>query len=99
LLSALGLSFLLDTAYLFPLTAVLLAVALGALGLGARKRKGYGPFVLGLAASTVVLAGKFAFESDTAMYCGLAILVGASIWNAWPVRTNLRHACPSCTGG
>lgn len=97
LLSAFGLGFLLDEVYLFPLTAVLLAVALGALALGARKRQGFGPFLLGLAATAIVLAGKFAFDSNIAMYGGIVMLIGSSVWNAWPVQSS--ETCPTCTDG
>lgn len=94
LLSAFGLGFLLDEVYLFPLTAILLAVALGALALGARKRQGYGSFLLGLAATAVVLAGKFAFNSNIAMYAGIVGLITASVWNAWPVQSS-SATCPT----
>jgi hypothetical protein len=93
-LSSLGLGFLMDTQWLFPLTAVFLVVAVGALGFRARRRRGYGPFFLGLVAVTIVLAGKFGFESDPAMYAGLGVLVTASIWNTWPRRATA--ACPAC---
>lgn len=93
-LTSLGLGFLMDTKWLLPLTAVFLAVAVGALGFRARRRRGFGPFFVGLAAAIIVLAGKFGFESDPAMYAGLGVLVAASIWNTWPRRT--ASACPAC---
>ena len=95
LLSSVGLGFLLDETYLFPLTAAFLLLAVGALAFRARTRQGYGPFVLGLAAAVVVLAGKFAFGSNAAMYGGIAVLVAASVWNAWPVRSK-DAGCPAC---
>lgn len=94
-LSAIGLGFLLDAAYLLPLTAGFLALAVGALAFRARRRRGYRPFFLGLVAAAVVLAGKFSFESDPAMYAGLAVLVGASIWNGWPATQSVRR-CHEC---
>jgi len=94
-LSSLGLGFLLDTAYLLPLTAVFLAIAVGALAFRARRRRGHLPFSLGLIAAAVVLIGKFSFESDPAMYAGLAILIGASLWNTWP-RRQRSAPCPAC---
>lgn len=93
-LSSVGLGFLLDTTYLLPLTAVFLAVAVGALAYRARRRRGFLPFGLGVAAAAVVLIGKFTFESDPAMYAGLAILIGASVWNTWP-RRRPAAACPA----
>jgi len=95
LLGSLGLGLLLDASYLLPLTAAFLALAAGALAYRARARRGYGPFALGLAASAFVLAGKFVFISDAAMYGGIAVLVAASAWNAWPVRSK-SAACPAC---
>ena len=94
-LSSVGLGFLLDTTYLLPLTAAFLAVAVGALAYRARRRRGYLPFALGVVAAAIVLIGKFTFESDPAMYAGLAILIGASVWNTWP-RRRLAAACPAC---
>jgi hypothetical protein len=42
--------------------------------------------VLGVVSATVVLVGKFTFESDPTMYAGLAALIGASVWNTSPTR-------------
>lgn len=86
LLSSLGAGFLLDTMYLFPLTLAFLVVALGALAFRAQERRGYGPLATGVVAAMVILAGKFAFESDIALYAGLAVLITASVWNVWPRR-------------
>ncbi len=98
LLSALGFGFLLDTAYLLPFTAVFLLIAVGALAFRARTRRGYGPLIAGLAASTIVLIGKFALASNAAMYGGIVLLVAASLWNAWPRRAADvdSGACPAC---
>ena len=85
LLSTLGLSFLLSTSYLIPLTGVFLLIAVTALAYRARTRRGYGPAVFGTLAAGVILVGKFQFESNPLMYAGLALLVLASIWNNWPV--------------
>lgn len=95
--SAVGAGFLLDTRYLLPLTAVFLAVAVAALAFRAPRRRGYGPFAVGLVAAAAVLAGKFVAESDAATYSGLALLVAASLWNGWPRRPSV-DPCPSCVG-
>jgi len=94
-LSSVGLGFLLDTTYLLPLSAAFLVIAVGALAYRAKRRRGYMPFMLGVVAAAVVLIGKFRFESDPAMYAGLAILIGASLWNTWPGRQPAA-ACPAC---
>lgn len=96
LLSALGLGFLLKQTYLLPLTVVFLAIAVGALAYRAGARRGYGPFVVGLIASAVVMIGKFALNSDATMYAGIALLVGGSVWNAWPRKTKTRNGCRTC---
>ena len=95
LLASLGLGFLLDAAYLLPLTAAFLLLAVGALAWRARQRRGYGPFALGAAAALIALFGKFALASDSVLYGGLALLVAASVWNAWPRRRE--GACAPCT--
>lgn len=96
LLGAVGLGFLLDTPYLFPLTAAFLVLAVGALAFRARTRRGFGPFGVGLAAAVVVLVGKFVFESNAAMYGGIGLLVATSLWNAWPKRKSEVGSCPKC---
>jgi hypothetical protein len=95
LLSSVGLGFLISTAYLLRLTAAFLFLAVAALLFRANKRRGYSPFVLGLVAGSVVLFGKFAWESKPAMYSALGLLVVASLWNAWPLRDD-QATCPEC---
>lgn len=99
LVSSLGLGFLLDAAVLLPLTAAFLAIALLALAWGARRRRGHGPFTLGLAAAAVVLVGKFAWESGAATYAGLAVLLAASAWNSWPLRRQAAACGADCAAG
>lgn len=92
LLSSIGLGFLTQRAYLLPLTVAFLIVAVGALGFRARKRHGFGAFVIGLAAALIVVVAKFHFESDPAMYGGIALLIGASVWNTYSVFVFKREA-------
>lgn len=97
LLSSMGVGFVNYTPYLFPLTAAFLLLSLIALGWRAPRRRGYGPLWMGLAASAVLLAGKFAFDSDIAMFAGMAVLAAASLWNAWPqARREAAENCPAC---
>ena len=95
LLSALGLGFINYSPYLLPLTAVFLAVVLAMLAWRAKTRRGYAPLLLGIMAAAVVLIGKFHFDSDAAIYLGVALLVGASLWNTWP-RRHPAASCPAC---
>jgi hypothetical protein len=96
LLSSVGLGFLISTAYLLPLTAAFLFLAVAALVFRANKRRGYGPFVLGVVAGSAVLLGKFAWESKLTVYSALGLLVVASLWNAWPLRDSEAATCPEC---
>jgi hypothetical protein len=70
LLSSVGLGFLISVRYLLPITATFLALAVGVLAFRAPRRRGYGPFVLGLFAAAGVLVGKFWWESNPMMYGG-----------------------------
>lgn len=90
-LSSLGVSFVDYTPWLFPVTVVFLMFTLAMLAW--RPRRGYWPLMLGIGASAIVLIGKFAFDSETAVYAGVALLAASSAWNAWPVH---RAACPAC---
>ena len=97
LLSSVGLGFLISARYLLPVTAAFLVVAVGALAFRANGRHGYGPFVLGLFASVGVLVGKFWWESSPVMYAAVAVLVIASVWNAWPHQATLSDGCEEKT--
>lgn len=96
LASSLGVGFLTSAEYLLPITFGALAVALWALAFRARRRRGYGPFWLGVAASGVVYAGGFQYPSDPTMYTGAALLMVASVWNVWPNKRREVETCPSC---
>ena len=78
LLSSVGLGFLISPVYLLPLTAAFIVLALAALVLRATKRRGYGPFVVGLVAGSAVLLGKFAWASHLTMYSALGLMVISS---------------------
>jgi mercuric ion transport protein len=91
-LSSVGLGFLISTAYLLPLTAAFLFLAVAALAFRANMRRGYGPFALGVIAGGAVLFGKFSWESRFTTYTALGLLVVASLWNAWPLQ-----ATPMCS--
>ena len=84
LMSSVGLGFLISTRYLLPLTATFLLLALAALAFRARRRRGYGPFAVGLIAGVLTMLGKFQWESNVALYGAVGLLIVASLWNAWP---------------
>jgi len=96
LVGALGLGFLVESRYLFPMTVVFLLLALLALGFRAGRRRGSGPLIAGIGASAAILVGKFWFEVDVVMYAGVVLLVAASVWNAWPRRDGVAAGCQEC---
>jgi hypothetical protein len=82
-----GLGFLMETAYLLPLTLLALVLAVAALGFRARRRWGYGPLAVGLAAAVLLVVGKFVIGSNVAVYGSIAALATASLWNSGPTRS------------
>ena len=97
-LSSLGVGFVGTTAYLLPLTATFLAIAVGALTFGARRHGRHGPLALGLVGSEIVLLGKFVLDATAATLGGVGMLVAASVWNVWPRRATVLP-CPACVPG
>lgn len=81
-----GLGFLMQTAFLLPLTVLTLVLAVAALGFRAGRRRGIGPFALGVVAAVLLVVGKFVVDSNLLIYGGIAALLGASLWNSWPTR-------------
>jgi len=81
-----GLTFVVPVAYLLPLTAGTLLLAVGALGFRAERRRGRRPLAVGLVGALLLVVGKFTLDWAPMTYGGIALLIGASIWNAWPVK-------------
>ncbi len=99
IVSSLGLGFLISTTYLLPITVVFIALTLGVLALRVNQRRGYAPFFLGIAASAVLLTGKFFLDSARITYSGIGLLVAATIWNALPRRVVESCRCKSAKEG
>ena len=95
ILSAAGLTFLMEDRWLLPISAIFLTAALGALAWRARSRRGYGPLGVGAVSALGVLVGKFVLDSTVTVYIAIAALVVACIWNAWPRRT-VEPNCSAC---
>jgi len=93
LLGSMGIGLVDFGPYLFPLTVITLAAVAASLGFRARRRRGFGPLLLGVLGSGAILLGKFLFVSDVLLYSGIAFLIGASIWNSWPKRSGGCSAC------
>ncbi len=95
ILSALGLSFLMERTYLLPLTLGALALVLGVLAWGARRSGRWWPLGLGTAGAALVLAFKFLWDVPAATYAGAALLFAACVAHTLRPRARVR-ACPSC---
>ncbi len=81
-----GLAFLLNTAYLLPLTIGALVIAVSALGFRASRRHGYGPLAVGFVAAVLLIVGKFVVGSEAISYGGIGLLIVSSAWNSWPKK-------------
>ena len=95
IVSWLGLGFLIGTTYLLPLTAGLLAITAGSMAFRARQCHGYGPACLAAFGAALILLGKFQLDSALTTYTGVAVVLGAAVWNAWP-RVVEPAPCPTC---
>lgn len=97
-LGALGFEFLDYTPYLLPLTAAFLAVALVVLAAQSRRTGNVYPLLLGIAASVIVLIGKFYFESEWPTIGGIVLLV-AAVFLGSRTKSISTASCPACAPG
>jgi mercuric ion transport protein len=84
LMSALGVGSAINSNWLQPLVVALLFLPVTVLLAGARRRRGYGPFFLGLVAAIAMYLCKFRLNYDVGVYLSGATLLGASVWNIVP---------------
>jgi multidrug transporter EmrE-like cation transporter len=97
-LSALGLEFVDYTPYLLQLTAAFLVVALAVLAVQTRRTGIVHPLLLGIAASAMVLIGKFQFESEWLTMGGIVLLVTAVFFGSRTKSISVA-SCPACAPG
>lgn len=95
LLSSLGVTFIAEEKYLFPFTVFFLSLAVAALLWRARKRRAYTPFIIGTIGASLIMLGKFSFDYPWLNYLGIALLIGTSLWNAWPKRVGVAASSPA----
>jgi hypothetical protein len=93
LISALGLTSLLETRLMLPLFVGCLLLAIAPLALEARHH--LQPFILGLLASAFVLVGNFLLNATAATVAGIAVLVVAYVWNYRARRATSADGCCS----
>lgn len=94
LLGSLGIGFINYSPYLLPLVVIFLLLAIASLFYKAKERRGYRPFLLGLTSALLLIVGRFVFQNAFLLYCGVILLIAASVWNSWPVKKG--GACPLC---
>jgi mercuric ion transport protein len=90
-MGAVGLGFLINDAYLFPLFAGFVTVSLWFLFGTARRHGGLAPFWVGLAGGVIGVAGLWPpvtglYPLPVLVYGGLGMLVAGSVWDAWRGR-------------
>ncbi|WP_139800693.1 MerC domain-containing protein [Geothermobacter hydrogeniphilus] len=86
LLGSVGVAGLSSMPFFLPLTLLSLVAVLISLGWRATKRRGYGPLLLGSLGAAVIVLGNFVYPAGSVQNSGVALLIGASIWNSWPRR-------------
>jgi len=97
-LSALGLEFVDYTPYLLPLMGAFLIVALAVLAMQSRRTGNVHPLLLGIAASALVLIGKFQLESEWLTIGGIVLLV-AAVFLGSRTKSISVASCPVCAPG
>lgn len=95
-LGAFGLTFLLHPGYLFLLSSTLLMLGFTALASRAKRRRRYGPLMLGGVSVVAILFFKFGRVFGPLVYAGLAGLMIALFWNGRPTRSESAADCPGC---
>lgn len=80
-MGALGVSSTVNALWMRPLAVAFLLLPLGAIFFRIRRRGGYRPFFLGLAAAVAMYVSKFILFSDPGVYLSGGALVGASMWS------------------
>ncbi len=88
LLSALGLGFINYTPFLLPLMIVLLLIALYPFLKDAKASGRYALFYTALAASLLIVVGKFLIKSSILTYTGIVLLIVVSFYNAFSRKKN-----------
>jgi len=85
-LSSLSLGFLHDDRVFSPIIAVLLAVGLLSVAWSTRGHRGPGPLAVTVLGSAAVIVGRLIWSVPVVLDIGVALLVGASLWNLWLKR-------------
>ena len=92
-----GLAWLLGETSFMLITLAVLGTALASLAYRAPAHRGYRPLGLGVTAASLILLEKFWLPFPVLLVLGLTLLIGASLWNAWPRQATAPGACAACT--
>lgn len=110
-LSAFGLGFLFNEQVLAPLVGVFLLVGIASIAYSTRSHRRYGPLLATLAGAGSVAAGRLVWHVPFLLYSGIALLIGAAVWNLWlkrpgssrlvsdPADASRETAVPACCEG
>jgi copper chaperone len=85
-LSAIGLGFLFKERVLTPLIAIFLAIGILSVAWSTRSHRRSGPLLVTVLGSAAVVAGRLVWNIPALLYGGVALLIGASVWNLWLKR-------------
>ena len=85
-LSAVGLGFLLTDQVLKPLIIIFLLIGIAGVGFSTLSHRRPGPLVFTLIGSAAVAIGRLFWSAPPVLYAGVALLIGASLWNLWLKR-------------
>lgn len=85
-LAALGVGFFFNARVQMPLILVFLALSLASIAWSIRSHRRPGPLVAALVGSAAVLIGRLTWSLPPVVYAGVALLLGASLWNLWLKR-------------
>lgn len=89
ILSALGLGFLANKRVLDPLIVVFLAVGIFSMAFSMRSHRHSGPLLLAIIGAAAVVAGRLIWNAPAALYIGVGLFAGASVWNLWLKRARV----------
>jgi hypothetical protein len=87
----------LEATSLMLITLAVLGIALASLAYRAPARQGYRPLGIGVIAASLIFTEKFWLPSPVLLALDLTLLIGASLWNAWPRQATAPGACAACT--
>jgi mercuric ion transport protein len=91
-----GVAWFVGETSLMLVTVGLLGIALASLAYRAKDRWGYQPLACGVVAVSLIVMEKWWLSSPWLLALGLTLLVGASLWNAWPHQATSLDSCAAC---